>query len=152
MLLGGLWHGASWNFVIWGALHGGFLVIERLVRDATAGNARFKSSFAQLFGRLGTFALVCIAWVYFRAADLPTAWRINRAMFGFGGAEGARGDEYVAAVVVALLVATHIVGRDSSWEDIARKIPMPVAALSLAVMLLFILSSAGGRAFVYFQF
>ncbi len=152
MLLGGLWHGASWNFVIWGALHGAFLVVERLLRDATAGKSWFKTSFAQLVGRVGTFALVCIAWVYFRAADLPTAWRINRAMFGFGGTQGARGDEYVAVVVVAMLVATHIVGRDKSWEDLARKVPMPVAAFSLAVMLLFILSSAGGRAFVYFQF
>lgn len=152
MLLGGLWHGASWNFVIWGALHGAFLVIERFVRNATAGKAWFKTAFAQLVGRLGTFALVCIAWVYFRAADLPTAWRINRALFGAGGNQGARGDEYVAVAIVALLVITHIVGRDHSWEDLARRIPMPLAAVSLAVMLLLILSSAGGRAFVYFQF
>ena len=70
MLLGGLWHGAAWNFVIWGALHGALLAFERLRGKAA------------LYGglpapvRVGvTFTLVLVTWVFFRAADLPHAFR-----------------------------------------------------------------------------
>ncbi len=82
MLLGGLWHGAAWNFVIWGGLHGALLAFERM---------RGKR---QLYGRLGTpvrvavtFVLVLVTWVFFRAADLPTAMRYLGA---HGGARARR--------------------------------------------------------------
>jgi alginate O-acetyltransferase complex protein AlgI len=67
MLLGGLWHGASWNFVIWGGLHGVYLGAERLPKP-------LRTAF--------TFVLVLIAWVFFRAESLPTALQYLRSMFG----------------------------------------------------------------------
>jgi D-alanyl-lipoteichoic acid acyltransferase DltB (MBOAT superfamily) len=75
MILGGLWHGASWNFVIWGALHGVFL----------AGNHCWRrwlpwAAVPKLCGVLLTFLCVMIAWVPFRAATLEQAWQIWRAM------------------------------------------------------------------------
>jgi hypothetical protein len=87
MLLGGLWHGAGWNFVIWGALHGGFLIInhgwqdicKRLPISAPAG-------IAHVFGVLVTFVCVVFAWVYFRSPDLATANRMVLAMLGGSGA------------------------------------------------------------------
>lgn len=70
MLIGGLWHGATWNFVLWGAWHGGLLAIER----------RFPSP-SDWVGRVRTLLSVMIGWVLFRAADLPEAGRILRALF-----------------------------------------------------------------------
>jgi alginate O-acetyltransferase complex protein AlgI len=77
MLLGGLWHGAGWTYVIWGALHGIFLV----------GNHVWRLYFGELkgprlIGRLATFGLVTVAWVFFRAPDVSTALGILKSMAG----------------------------------------------------------------------
>ena len=76
MLLGGLWHGASWNFVIWGGLHGGMLALER-----AAGKDSFYRRLPKPL-RIGiTFVLVLITWVFFRAEDLSAAFRYLENMF-----------------------------------------------------------------------
>ncbi len=75
MLLGGLWHGASWNFVIWGAIHGVVLVIERYT-----GISRHQKM--KWIHWLYTYFVVLIAWVFFRAEDLPGALNYLSAMFG----------------------------------------------------------------------
>jgi alginate O-acetyltransferase complex protein AlgI len=84
MLIGGLWHGANWTFVLWGALHGVFLVVNQIWRTAVGDKIRY--------GRVGhvacwlvTFASVCIAWVLFRAESLRTAVGVYQGMFGFNG-------------------------------------------------------------------
>lgn len=91
MLLGGLWHGAGWTFVIWGGLHGLYLVVnhvwrtlnERLIRNPFSGGQLVK-----LTSGLLTFIAVVVGWVFFRAVDLNEALRILGAMFGFGSIEG----------------------------------------------------------------
>jgi alginate O-acetyltransferase complex protein AlgI len=112
MLLGGLWHGASWTFVVWGALHGIYLSVERMLRGNDAPHPpKFKSSsrillvpkqerlvtesaslapaflrgnrMHQFFGAMLTFLLVNITWVFFRASDFGTAWNVLGSMFGF---------------------------------------------------------------------
>ncbi len=83
MLLGGLWHGASWAFVLWGALHGLYLVINHGWR-AIRGSARV--SRAELLVARGlTFAAVVLAWVPFRAANLKDTWAMWGALFGVNG-------------------------------------------------------------------
>jgi D-alanyl-lipoteichoic acid acyltransferase DltB (MBOAT superfamily) len=67
MLLGGLWHGASWTFVAWGALHGGVLCLERLWK--AAGRAVLPT----VFGVIVTFHIVCLSWILFRSEDFPQA-------------------------------------------------------------------------------
>lgn len=64
MLLGGLWHGASWNFIIWGALHGGFLAIERALSDL-----KIKIAVPKYFARIFTFMIVTFSWIIFRFSD-----------------------------------------------------------------------------------
>ena len=86
MLLGGLWHGAGWTFVVWGALHGLYLVINH-------GWLAFKQSMgwgeggwlARRFSVLLTFVAVVVAWVFFRAADFTTATSMLSGMAGFNG-------------------------------------------------------------------
>jgi D-alanyl-lipoteichoic acid acyltransferase DltB (MBOAT superfamily) len=89
MVLGGLWHGAGWTFVLWGALHGAYLVLNHSWRA-------FRSRFApwldpdwriyRLAGVALTFLCVVVGWVFFRAADVDAALRILGGMFGVHGA------------------------------------------------------------------
>ena len=91
MLLGGLWHGAAWTFVIWGALHGCYLVInhgwQALSRGwAVGGTARKAGAVA---GHLLTFLAVVVGWVFFRAPSVDAALDILQAMAGLNGLAGA---------------------------------------------------------------
>lgn len=85
MLLGGLWHGAGWTFVIWGGLHGVFLVVNRFWVRATAQLHWADSRPARLAGWLVTILSVMAAWVFFRAASCGEAFTLFRAMAGMNG-------------------------------------------------------------------
>ena len=86
MVLGGLWHGAGWNFVIWGFLHGAYLMVNH-AWAALAERLRFPRDARawKLLSILITFAAVCFAWVYFRATDVGRANTIVQAMAGLYG-------------------------------------------------------------------
>lgn len=83
MLLGGLWHGASWTFVVWGGLHGIYLMVNH-AWQMLIGENHSRSLLSVLAGRLMTFLLVTFAWVFFRSATLDTALGIAKSMFGLG--------------------------------------------------------------------
>lgn len=83
MILGGLWHGAGWTFVVWGALHGAFLVVNHFWR-------RTGLSLGLGPSWLLTFACVTVAWVFFRADSLDNALGIVQSMIGLDGQEGLR--------------------------------------------------------------
>jgi hypothetical protein len=88
MLLGGLWHGAGWTFVIWGGLHGLALVLHQAWRSLRArlGHDLAHSSRAGRAASIAlTFLLVVVGWVFFRASSFDAAMVIVRGMFGFGG-------------------------------------------------------------------
>ena len=76
MLLGGLWHGASWNFVIWGGYHGVLLAIERMV-----WGRREQTGLLRIPLAIVTFLLVCVGWVFFRAKTLASAVFVVGQMF-----------------------------------------------------------------------
>jgi alginate O-acetyltransferase complex protein AlgI len=99
MLLGGLWHGAGWNFVIWGALHGAYLVLNNLWRVFGARNGESRKQvivprgIRRAAAWVATFGAVVIAWVFFRAETLGGALTMLRAMAGLG--DTAAGRAYV---------------------------------------------------------
>ena len=99
MLLAGLWHGAAWRFVLWGGLHGAFLVAHAQYR-------RFGPALPRLPAQALTLLAVLLAWVPFRAADLPTAWAMLRGLAGANGV--ALPQMLVHAVPVLSLVATPV--------------------------------------------
>jgi D-alanyl-lipoteichoic acid acyltransferase DltB (MBOAT superfamily) len=83
MLLGGLWHGAAWTFVIWGGLHGLYLMVNHgwtNLRRPTQG------VIGRVLAQALTFLAVVIGWVFFRAADVETAWNMLQGMVGWNGA------------------------------------------------------------------
>jgi alginate O-acetyltransferase complex protein AlgI len=90
MLLGGLWHGAGWTFVIWGGLHGLFLVINHAWHGfrKKLGHDLSRSTFAgRVLARTITFLAVVVAWVYFRAEDFDAANRVLAGMIGLNGVQ-----------------------------------------------------------------
>lgn len=81
MLLGGLWHGAAWTFLIWGGIHGVWLTLHRILFERRAGEGKEKvktigTSFRRLSSIIGTFHLVCLTWVFFRAESMKDAWAL----------------------------------------------------------------------------
>lgn len=88
MLLGGLWHGAAWTFVIWGGLHGAYLTVNHMFNSLVKGSA-FEAGLsglpARLFGWALTFFAVCVAWIYFRAENLEAANNVVLGFLGFNG-------------------------------------------------------------------
>jgi alginate O-acetyltransferase complex protein AlgI len=88
MLLGGLWHGASWTFIVWGALHGMYLVINhswRYLLSSWSNLGKFDIHVTAFAGRLLTFTAVVISFVYFRAENVGTANQVIASMFGSNG-------------------------------------------------------------------
>ena len=157
MLLGGLWHGASWTFVVWGGLHGLYLGIERFVRERW-GEARVAKTAGFRFGlALLTYFLVNLTWVFFRAQEFGTAWDMIRAMLGFApaGAELVLGSYLVTVVllVTVAVLAAHWFMRNRRLEDVVARSPWWVTGLAWAGMLfLIVITQGSGNAFIYFQF
>ncbi|NYE60112.1 D-alanyl-lipoteichoic acid acyltransferase DltB (MBOAT superfamily) [Duganella sp. 1224] len=96
MLLGGLWHGAGWTFVAWGALHGAYLVIQH------GWQALTRASAPRWWGRWLTLLAVMVAWVVFRAPDLATAGEVLQGLAGANGVSLPRGLSGLAPQLAAL--------------------------------------------------
>jgi len=153
MLLGGLWHGAAWTFVIWGGLHGVALIFHKewtaLVRDRPAVR--------QVFHYLGpflTFYWVCVTWIFFRAAGLSDAVTALRS-FVLLQDTGAASLGVNALAVMAPLAALHWLARYratlESWYQSAP--PMAFAAAYGACFAFAVaLVPMDHRPFIYFQF
>ncbi len=159
MLIGGLWHGASWMFVVWGGLHGLYLVAERAVRAAPLAAWRvWQRPAGRLMLILLTYALVCLTWVFFRATSMENAWAMLRAMLGGSGwsVEG-RLDPRHPLIVVGVAAATLLVQgwqRDRSLEDTLGRWPAWCRAgvVALLAFVVILAMQAEDRAFIYFQF
>jgi alginate O-acetyltransferase complex protein AlgI len=156
MLLGGLWHGASWTFVVWGGLHGVYLVVERELRRGFGDRAWVGSLAGKVFLGLVTYFLVNITWVFFRASDFPSAGRMILSMFGLADS-GAQVlptlDIIKVVVVISALLFVHWRFRTAPIEKAARNVPGWGHGLAWAAMLvLLVITQGGGNAFIYFQF
>jgi D-alanyl-lipoteichoic acid acyltransferase DltB (MBOAT superfamily) len=155
MLIGGLWHGASWTFVAWGGLHGLYLTIERGVRErlpARAWHITLRCAYAAL-----TLLAVMYAWVWFRVHDFASGWAFSQrlidvpaAWYGLGATTP---NQRIAAAAFALLVAGQAAYRNIDPAAIFARMPAPALALVLALLcVLIVLSPGDNHAFIYFQF
>lgn len=121
MLLGGMWHGAGWNFIIWGGLHGCYLIIHH-AWAATSERVGFPSgsSIWNLIATAVTFVAVCFAWVFFRSPDLVTAWEIVVGMaggFGIGLPEAIGNQIGILAPALESLGVSFYLGGGASFIE-----------------------------------
>ncbi len=175
MLLGGLWHGAAWTFIIWGAIHGTALAIERMLlafkpqpapafavvgyghgtmgRVLVAGAAGGQA-FGKALAVFVTFNIVCFAWIFFRAESLDIAFDYLRGLADWSGPI-VRATPFLFALVTASLAA-HFVS-----EDLVERISARLenagalrlgAVLGFGILLIFAVAPAGVAPFIYFQF
>jgi D-alanyl-lipoteichoic acid acyltransferase DltB (MBOAT superfamily) len=158
MLLGGLWHGAAWRFVVWGGLHGLWLALERAATEGrrSRGLAPLPDTWwLRALKRLGTFHLVCLAWVFFRADSLSGALRVLGRLFaGWGGAATLVTPAVLVAIGVGLAaqyVPRGVVNR--GLIGFSRMRPaFQGALLAFTLMIIDALGPEGVAAFIYFQF
>jgi len=157
----GLWHGASWVFVIWGLFHGFFLVVER------AGWSRWLETAPPLFSRMYLVIVVMIGWVFFRAESVNHASTMLSAMFGSSGARadiypvGSFLDPWTTMIVLLALVFSFPTRR---W--IATRLQVPgrgelsavgdvaslIALFALLLLSLMVIAAGTHNPFLYFRF
>lgn len=152
MLLGGLWHGGAWTFVIWGGLHGIALVIHREWKRQTEAWPRLSAAAHWLSWPL-TVYWVCVAWIFFRAIDLPHAAVILRSFVFFRAAGRQDLGSWMLAIVL-LLGLVHWCNFRGIFARWWRRGPTALFAAgygcAVATVLLFI--PAKYTPFIYFQF
>jgi alginate O-acetyltransferase complex protein AlgI len=152
MLLGGLWHGASWMFVLWGAYHGALLIVERLLEPDE--RVRLGSPLTRVVRVFVTFHLVCFSWVLFRSPDLPTL-RHWMAMLGSGSTLQSGTLGVTLLLYFAPLAFLWTLQARAGYSD-TLGFPLPrYQRLVLVVLLYFgltVLGADAGREFIYFQF
>jgi alginate O-acetyltransferase complex protein AlgI len=148
MLLGGLWHGAAWGFVVWGALHGAYLVIERwLARDRTGATGR--ATLPVVF----VFAVVTMTWIPFRSETLSSALTMIESLFGPIG-----GEQLVAAPLVVGLMGllTLIIDKADLEGRISPVAHAPALVRGLAyggaLVAAVLFAAVSTIPFIYFQF
>lgn len=155
MVLGGLWHGANWTFVIWGMLHGLYLVIHRYWSsiDLPSLKSFRSSSWWRWVSRILLFNAVCIGWVFFRAPSFDVAFAVFQSMTVPGLATLA-----TAPVIIVLLLGLFMQYRPRRWDmALERELshwPLLVrgVALAIVIFLIEVLGPSGVAPFIYFQF
>jgi alginate O-acetyltransferase complex protein AlgI len=156
MLLGGLWHGANWTFVVWGGLHGLYLAAERWIRTQTGVTGDPAGAWNRVALALLTYLLVNFTWVFFRAETFEGASRILAGMAGLAGdAAAVLPTIYMVktAVIVSAIVLVQWLMRNRELEEVVARTPWWVTGLVTATMLFAVIIAQGsGEAFIYFQF
>ena len=150
MVLGGLWHGASWNFLVWGYMHGSLLAFERLTNWKAIVS---KNKIFTLFGVFITFYLTCIMWVFFRSSNFQESIYIVSVMAGFK-AGGANEIPVFYWLIFFALASVHYVVQHYSIYKMINSIPIyiysAVFGVFIAIILPFIPHES--QPFIYFQF
>jgi alginate O-acetyltransferase complex protein AlgI len=158
MTLGGLWHGANWTFVVWGILHGLFLVIHRSFKAFCEHRPILDRALQTAPGyavrMASTFLCVCVAWVFFRSQTFATAATFLQHMFSHQGGLGSPLHNRSLWYTVVLVAICHILGQRGLWKRIAVRLPAPVLGFgyATALTLSLLLAPPTGKTFIYFQF
>lgn len=152
-LLSGLWHGASWTYVVWGAVHGLYLLLERLFNDLPL--PRIPPVWSRAIGIVITFHLVCIGWVFFRAATIQDACFILTHMGFSQHSVPLKGNQLnlLIGAIVLLLFAESRMGQRTVDRYLAECRPAHRWAWATCVIVVMLLMMPQKPAtFIYFQF
>jgi len=153
-MISGLWHGARWTFVVWGALHGLSIVVERLFAKLTGFKARERLSVVNVLLTLKTFLVVSFIWIFFRAETFAKAKAIIKAMLRNWQVHELRPDYGYALLFVVLLIASDLFFYRQRVDSRLQQVPV-YYRWSVYAVLLFCVMALGGvqnYPFIYFQF
>jgi alginate O-acetyltransferase complex protein AlgI len=156
MLLGGIWHGASWNFIIWGAAHGALLAVERFsqIRPRTVSKEENRSILSLALGWLATQSIVLLLWIPFRAKTLADSLAVISGIFTWRTAmTGAPLAIPVALLVLPIFCDTVFVRllRSQPSKPLLRP-ELGFSLLVLCALAVGLITKTGLRSFIYFQF
>jgi alginate O-acetyltransferase complex protein AlgI len=158
MALGGLWHGASWHFVVWGVYHGVLLGVHRAFRSWANERTVLNACLASAAGtamRVGlTFVAVLCGWVLFRAQSVGAALGILGRMFAPAFGKGSPLPGLSLWVLLIVMAIAHVAGSRGAWRRWSAHVPAPVlgCAYAVALNLALLLAPDAGQTFIYFQF
>ncbi len=164
MLLGGLWHGAAWNFVLWGAYQGFLLVVFTLAaqrrrtrrRARAAASTRFSSRAAAALGTVGMFHLTCYGWLIFRARSASQIGEFTWALLARFHASASAFETYGWPLIAYSLPLLVVHAIEAYRDDLAAvfSLPLPVRYSVYAAMiyLTVLFGDFAGSQFIYFQF
>ncbi len=143
--------------MIWGGLHGFYLVLERTLKKQFGHYSIWRYSGSQLLLSLVTFGLICVTWVFFRANSFRQAINIINAMVGITSASAtivlSKESLLTSLAVTLCILIVHWLFKDKTLEEIAEKTPWWLISIALAFMLYAIATFQGeDRSFIYFQF
>jgi alginate O-acetyltransferase complex protein AlgI len=158
MALGGLWHGASWTFVVWGVLHGVLLIGHRFFRAFCKSRPWLDGALQSWPGRIVcvaiTFLAVTIGWVFFRATTFGVAAEMLHRMAVHHAGLTSPLHNRSLWYMVAVIVLCHALAQRGIWKKLAARLPAPVLGFGYAAVLSLslVLAPVAGKTFIYFQF
>lgn len=154
MFLGGLWHGASWNFAVWGVLHGIYLAIERLNDRWEILHFNLSVPFWRIFKWFVVFHLVCFAWIFFRAVDFSTSGQVIANIFMLKSGMGLSVNELFYIFIIGCMPIIHWISSRIDVSSNAAKYNTTTYVVIQFVLglTLIVFSSDNTGSFMYFQF
>lgn len=154
MVLGGLWHGAAWHYIAWGAYHGGLLVVHRAVSTSS-----FLARIPRWLKIGAFFQLTCVGWILFRVETLADAPQVLKSFFlGWRDVAGASTGQwrvwFLAAVITSPIVLVDLLRERSNEMNVFERwsVPSKIAAATVMFGLIVLSGVVGGAQFIYFQF
>ena len=158
MLLGGLWHGASWNFIFWGGLHGVALVLDKMF-NSFFGKFIPKTKFSRMIGIIITFHFVCFGWIFFRSTTFANSWvfmeKIIHQFKPVSYLEFFKG-YYSVFVLIGIGFMLHFIPNriEKAYQQFLVKTPVPVKIIYLFICILIAIQFKQADAIkpIYLQF
>jgi D-alanyl-lipoteichoic acid acyltransferase DltB (MBOAT superfamily) len=165
-LLSGIWHGANWTYVVWGAMNGFYLIFSiwtKKIRSKIAGILKLKHTFLEKALQLiVTFLLIEASWIFFRAQSLGDAWYILKQIF----IEGYKITSLqpfiqrynysigiIFAAIILLILVDYFIAEDKRAKKLQKiSMPLQVFAYSFLVFIIILLGQFSNEHFIYFQF
>jgi D-alanyl-lipoteichoic acid acyltransferase DltB (MBOAT superfamily) len=159
MLLGGLWHGASWRFIIWGWLHGAALAIHKLFRSSQGEAPEVQTKLSGYFNMFVTFHFVCFCWIFFRASSMETAGEmINQILLHlnpqilFDFIAGYKG--VVLLMIIGFVLHFLPPKTELVFQKVITDMPLALKAAWMVIIIILVIQTQAAeiQPFIYFQF
>jgi alginate O-acetyltransferase complex protein AlgI len=147
MLISGIWHGAAWGFVIWGALH----AIGRVVTRNLEMSPFYRERFPKFAKQMGVFVFVCFTWIFFRGQTWGGSWAVLSRIFTTEWTD-PKFPMPLLALVLAVWIYQFLYTSEGAGRRMLDLAPVRVGLSAAMLVWLAVIAQSGNQAFIYFQF